>query len=102
MTAGTSQPGRLRVIIVGGGVAGLEAALALADLAPHRTDVTMVAPTTEFVYRPMAVREPFAYGAACRYPLGPIARDAGARLLRGELGRVDPAGHAIHTKEDER
>src|SRR5262245_61781428 len=101
MTAGTSQPGRLRVIIVGGGVAGLEAALALADLAPDRTDVTMIAPNTEFVYRPMAVREPFAHGAARRYPLAPIVRDAGARLLRGELGRVDPARRAIHTKEEE-
>jgi sulfide:quinone oxidoreductase len=101
MTAGTSQPGRLRVIIVGGGVAGLEAALALADLAPDRTDVTMIEPNTEFVYRPMAVREPFAYGAARRYPLAPIVRYAGARLLRGELGRIDPARRAIHTKEEE-
>src|SRR5262249_30606460 len=91
----------LGVIMVGGGVAGVEAALALADLAPDRTDVTMIAPNTEFVYRPMAVREPFAYGAARRYPLASIARDAGARLLHGELGRIDPARHAIHTKEDE-
>jgi sulfide:quinone oxidoreductase len=102
MNAGTSQPGRLRVIIVGGGVAGLEAALALADLAPDLTDVTMIAPNAEFVYRPMAVREPFAYGAARRYALAPIARDAGARLLRGELARIDPARRAIHTREEER
>ena len=101
MTAGTSQPGRLRVIIVGGGVAGLEASLALADLAPDRTDVTMITPNTEFVYRPMAVREPFAYGAAHRYALAPIVRDAGARLLPGELGRIDPARRTIATKEEE-
>jgi sulfide:quinone oxidoreductase len=47
------------------------------------------------------VREPFAHGAARRYPLAPIVRDAGARLLRGELGRVDPGRRAIHTKEEE-
>jgi sulfide:quinone oxidoreductase len=90
------------VIVVGGGVAGLEAALALADLAPDRTDVTVVARNAEFVYRPMAVREPFAYGAARRYPLAPIVRDAGARLLRGELGGIDPGRRAIDTKEGER
>jgi sulfide:quinone oxidoreductase len=89
------------VIIVGGGVAGLEAALALADLAPDRTDVTMIAPNKEFIYRPMAVREPFAYGAARRYPLAPIVRDAGARLLPAELDRVDPASRTIHTKGEE-
>ena len=49
-------------------MAALETALALADLAPDRTDVTVIAPNTEFVYRPMVVREPFAYGSAQRYP----------------------------------
>ncbi len=75
-------------------MAALETALALADLAPDRTDVTVIAPNTEFVYRPMVVREPFAYGSAQRYPLARIVRDARAKLLEGELwldrpGRAD-------------
>ena len=78
MTVETPQPEKLRVIIVGGGVAALETALALKDLASEQTDVTVLAPNTEFVYRPMTVGEPFAYGAARRYPLEPIVRDAGA------------------------
>jgi sulfide:quinone oxidoreductase len=49
----------------------------------------------------MTVREPFAYGAACRYPLEPIVRDAGANLLTGELAWVDPGKRTIHTKADE-
>ncbi len=81
-----SHPDQLRVVIAGGGVAALETALALADLGRDLTDVTVVAPNTEFVYRPMVVREPFAHGAASRYPLAPIVRDAGAKLLHGELG----------------
>jgi sulfide:quinone oxidoreductase len=92
---------QLRVVIVGGGVAGLEAALALADLGRDRTDVTVIAPNTEFVYRPMVVREPFASGAARRYPLAPIVSDAGATLLHGELDWIDPVGQTIHTKADE-
>jgi sulfide:quinone oxidoreductase len=101
MSAESSHPDRLRVMIVGGGVAALETALALADLAPDHTDVTLIAPDAEFVYRPMTVREPFAYGAARRYPLAPIVQDAGAKLLAGELGWVDPANQTIHTKGDE-
>ncbi len=68
------------MVIAGGGVAALETALALADLASDRTDVTVIAPNTEFVYRPMVVREPFAYTSAHRYPLAPIVHDAGATL----------------------
>ncbi|HEY7829618.1 MAG TPA: FAD-dependent oxidoreductase [Solirubrobacteraceae bacterium] len=95
------QSEKLRILIVGGGVAALETMLALADLAPEYTDVAVIAPNTEFVYRPMVVREPFAYSAARRYPLAPIIADCGATLLRGELGWIDPATQTIHTKADE-
>jgi sulfide:quinone oxidoreductase len=97
----SSRSDKLNVVIAGGGVAALETALALADLAPDRTDVTVIAPNSEFVYRPMVVREPFAYGAAHRYPLESIVHDAGATLLCGELGWIDPATRTIHTKADE-
>jgi sulfide:quinone oxidoreductase len=86
------------VIIAGGGVAALETGLALADLAPDLTDTTVIAPNTEFVYRPMVVREPFAYSSAQRYELARIVSDAGAKLLEGELGWIDPLARTIHTK----
>jgi sulfide:quinone oxidoreductase len=92
---------KLRVIIVGGGVAALETALALSELAPDHADVTVIAPNTEFIYRPMAVREPFAYGPAHRYPLAPIVHDAGAKLLSDTLAWVDPAGQFVHTEAGE-
>jgi sulfide:quinone oxidoreductase len=98
MTTRSANPDKLRVLIAGGGVAALETVLALADLAPDRTDATVIATNTDFVYRPMTVREPFAYSAARRYPLAPIVGDAGARLLLDELVCVDPDKQTLHTK----
>jgi sulfide:quinone oxidoreductase len=54
------------VIVAGGGVAALETTLALSELAPEQTDVSVIAPNEDFAYRPLSVREPFAYGTARR------------------------------------
>jgi sulfide:quinone oxidoreductase len=90
------QP-KLRVMIVGGGVAALETALALHELAPDLLATTVIAPATEFVYRPLTVREPFAYPPAQRYPLAPIVHDAGAELLADSLEWIEPAKQLLHT-----
>jgi sulfide:quinone oxidoreductase len=88
-------------VIVGGGAAALETALALRELASEQTATTVIAPNDEFVYRPMTVREPFAHPTARRYPLAQIVRDAGAELLADELGYVVPDMRTIHTKAGE-
>lgn len=87
-----------RVVVAGGGVAALEVVLALRELAPDLLTTTLIAPNAEFVYRPMTVREPFAYPRARRYALAPIARDVGAELLADELAWVDAENHVLHTK----
>jgi sulfide:quinone oxidoreductase len=101
LTDNASHTSKLRVVIAGGGVAALETALALQHLAADQTDVTAIAPNSEFVYRPMTVREPFAYSKARRYPLSPIIQRAGARLITDELAWVDPAKQVVYTKEQE-
>ena len=88
---------RFKVLIAGGGVAGLEGALALRDLAADRIDVKLLAPNREFVYRPMTVREPFAYGQAQRYPLREVAQEIGVELLDDSFASVEPAGRTAHT-----
>jgi len=52
------------VVIAGGGVAGLEAALALRELGGKSIVTTLVASDPELVYRPLTVREPFGYPLA--------------------------------------
>ena len=60
-----------RVLIAGGGVAGVEAALALRDLAADWVEVSLRDPRREFVFRPFAVGEP--YGAARDLSLRPAS-----------------------------
>jgi sulfide:quinone oxidoreductase len=97
MTINGTHP-KLRVAIVGGGVAAMETALALREIAPEHTTTTVIAPNEEFVYRPMTVREPFAHPTARRYPLARIVRDAGAELMVDELVTVDHDKRVLHTR----
>jgi sulfide:quinone oxidoreductase len=99
MTSKDAGQGKLRVLVVGGGVTALETLLALDDLAGDRVAMTALAPNSEFVYRPMTVREPFAYSAAARYPLARLVADIGAELVEGKLGWVEPERQIVHTED---
>ncbi len=101
MTTQGSPSTKFRVSIVGGGVAAIEAALVLSDLAAKQTDITVIAPNDELVYRPMTVTEPFAFDGARHYKLAPIVADAGARLLVDELDWIEPQKNTLHTKGGE-
>ena len=62
-----------RVLIAGGGVASLEATIALQDMAGDRVEVEIYSPHEDFVYRPFAVTEPFGISHAMRYDLRRLA-----------------------------
>ncbi|MEA2253158.1 MAG: sulfide:quinone oxidoreductase [Solirubrobacteraceae bacterium] len=96
MTTFTSQSPQ-RVVIAGGGVAGLEALFALHALARDRVELTLVAPRADFVYRPLAVAEPFSVGRARHTPLADAVRDAGARHVAAAVESVDPETKVLHT-----
>ena len=86
----------LRVVIAGGGIAGIEGLLRLRKLAGSSVGITIVAPNEELVMRPWAVRQPFAYGAPAHYRLSRIAADAGAELVQDSLGWVDTDAKVAH------
>jgi sulfide:quinone oxidoreductase len=91
-----------RVVICGGGIAAVEGLLHLRRLAGDSVDIELLAPGDELVYRPMAVREPFAFGRPHRYPLRRIARDANADWTKDALGWVDADARAVHTSQGRR
>jgi sulfide:quinone oxidoreductase len=90
----TAEP--FEVVIAGGGVAGLEAALALRHLAGDRVKLTLLEPGSEFVLRAATVREPFSFTRAERYPLDEIARDLDMDHVTEGLERVDPGARMAH------
>ena len=98
MTA--NQPaGTARIVIAGGGVAALEAVLALRELAPA-TEVEVVASEPAFTYTPLSVLEPFSAGRARTLPLARLA-DLGATVRRARVARVDPDARVLHTADGE-
>jgi sulfide:quinone oxidoreductase len=85
-----------RIVIAGGGIAALEALVALREQASSGCRITLASPTGTFAYRPLAVQEPFGRGGGRRFSLAALTRDLGAAYVRDALVRVDgPARTAI-------
>ena len=85
------------VLIAGGGVAALEAMLALRELAGDRLRTTLLSPKRDFVYQPLAVAEPFSLGHRTRHPLAAITSELGAELVLDSLGEVDATARTVTT-----
>ncbi len=99
--SGGSRP-ECHVLIVGGGVAGLETLLALHALAGDRVQVTVVAPELKFINRSMAVAQPFHPKRGRGVRLRDITTEVGAHWHHGTLDRVEhDHRRAITTAGDE-
>ena len=84
-----------RTVILGGGIAAIEALLALADQAGERTEVTLVSPEPDFLYKPLTIEEPFSHQPAERRELEPLVTELGGRFVRGAADTVYPGGHQV-------
>jgi sulfide:quinone oxidoreductase len=91
---------RKRVLIAGGGVAALEAALALRELAADRARIELLAPDPNFWYQPLSVAEPFGLGEPLRLELDGIARQLGGSRTPGGLTGIDAWRHVAHTSRN--
>lgn len=101
MTYTNTSESPFHVVIAGGGVAGLEALLALHELGADRFDITLIAPNPDFVYRPMVVLEPFAYGAAQRASIEDIVEHVGADLVVDGFAWLNASERTVHTDAGE-
>jgi sulfide:quinone oxidoreductase len=95
MTSRSSLRERAEVVIAGGGVAALEAALALQALAGDLVHMTLVSSDPDLTYRPSAAFEAFGHPVPPRCDLAAIARDLGASFRMGRLETVATQNRSV-------
>jgi sulfide:quinone oxidoreductase len=84
-----------RVVIVGGGVAALEAAVALGALAPGLVHTTVVSRDDTYVDRPLTLGQRFGFGHPRRFPIARICGAVGAELVLDAAQQVEPDAHRL-------
>jgi len=94
VSSGRPRP-RPSVLVIGGGVAALEAVMALRNAAGDAVRISIVASNEDFAYRPMAVAEPFSLGHVQYHRLRAIADDFGATVTRDAAIAVDVDAHRV-------
>ena len=91
----TSSP--KHVVVVGGGVGGLEAILALRSLAGYRVLLTLVDPGAAFHVRALSVEDPFAGPAVRRYDLARICAEADVEFVQDAVTGVSADERVLTT-----
>jgi sulfide:quinone oxidoreductase len=94
-----NRAGASKVLIVGGGVGALEAALALHNLAGDKVQIEVCAGRGDFVYRPFAVGEPYGASRVLRYELQGLLERCGAEFRLENVGWVDTTLRCAHTHD---
>jgi sulfide:quinone oxidoreductase len=83
------------ILIAGGGVAAVEAVLALRALAGPRARITVLAAEPGLVQRPASVAVAFGFGLPPAFPLSEVRRHAHFDLRHGTLASVDAAANRV-------
>jgi sulfide:quinone oxidoreductase len=84
-----------RVVICGGGVAAVEALLAIRDMLTIHPRIDVIAPNRKFVYQPMAVAEPFGLARTQLFDMQAIASELDAELHVESLASVDVENRSV-------
>src|SRR5262245_57952963 len=92
----------LRVVVAGGGLAGVETLLALRALAGEALPLTLVSPARRLYYRPFAMAEPSSARVTPHYELDAICADLGVTRHRDALVAVDAPARTVLTEGGER
>ncbi len=81
---------RPKVLVLGGGFAGMETATYLAHAAPDKADITVVSQEDEFLFRPNTIYIPFGLDPKkLKFPLGPALGKKHMGFVHGVVRDVD-------------
>jgi sulfide:quinone oxidoreductase len=86
-----------KVLIAGGGIAGLEALIALRAHLGSDVEIELLEANGEFVERQRSVAEPFGDATTPRLDIARVAEEHRARLREDRLASVDPTGRRVTT-----
>jgi len=96
------KPAPPHIVIAGGGVAAVEAMLALRALAGRRPAITLLSAETELAPPAAAVATPFGFEPPAALPIGPLAERHGVRVRPGMLAAVEVPMRAAVLDDDRR
>ncbi|MEZ5077730.1 MAG: FAD-dependent oxidoreductase [Solirubrobacterales bacterium] len=91
-----------RVLVIGGGVAGIEAAIALRELGGGSVEVELCSPREDFIYRPFAVGAPYGRSRPMRFGLRQLTERCGAGFRLAGIGAVDPEAQVAIAHDGDR
>ena len=87
---------KARIVVLGGGFAGLESAFYLRARLGPRADLTLVSDRPEFLFKPNTIYIPFgADPSSFVIPLGAPAKRRDIELVAGSVGAVDPEARRV-------
>jgi sulfide:quinone oxidoreductase len=89
-----SKVQQLEVLVVGGGIAGVEALMALADLGESRLRLRVVAAQPSFVLRPQLLGAPWG-GGPLQIDLARLCGAFGAEFTAGTVTDVDASAYRV-------
>lgn len=89
------------MIVLGGGIAGVEAVLALADLAPDRISVTLVSADRDFLFKPLAVEEPFSGDPPEQHDLDALMSELEGRFIQARATAIRTEDHVVELQGGE-
>lgn len=99
--SGPQQSSSLPIVIAGGGVAALEAILALRAAGGDDVPIELICPDRLFTYRPLSVLEPFSEIEPRTVDLTEFATEQRIVLRQGQVTRINPADHLVGTDAGE-
>lgn len=97
MQTGTKAKGKPRIVVLGGGFAGMEAALSMRANMPNEADITMVSDKDYFLFKPNTIYIPFGLdpGKLAFHLSGPTRR-RNINLVSATAREIDPISRRVY------